>query len=195
MAPITLLASTLQDLCNMDAAAFALSQPYWQLKDYKKGEFYNEYKNVCKHLGFVISGVFRTYYSNETTGEERNLQFFTRQQIIMAYKSFINQVPCNYYTECMVDSSIIYIHVSDLHQLYRQSHAWERFGRYVAELAFNEVMNHTEDFMFKTPEERYVQLLEKHPDIFNTVPLYHIASFLGIQGPSLSRIRKRMLKG
>ncbi len=34
---------------------------------------------------------------------------------------------------------------------------------------------------------------EAHPDIINTLPLYHIASYLGIQGPSLSRIRKRMM--
>jgi hypothetical protein len=26
----------------------------------------------------------------------------------------------------------------------------------------------------------------------NAIPLYHISSYLGIQGPSLSRIRKRI---
>jgi len=31
-----------------------------------------------------------------------------------------------------------------------------------------------------------------YPDIFNNIPLYHISSYLGIQGPSLSRIRKRL---
>ena len=49
-----------------------------------------------------------------------------------------------------------------------------------------------EGFVFKTPEERYLDLIENHPDIFNSIPLYHISSYLGIQGPSLSRIRKRI---
>jgi len=35
--------------------------------------------------------------------------------------------------------------------------------------------------------------MKQHPDIFNKVPLYHLASYLGIQAPSLSRIRKRMV--
>lgn len=190
---IRLLQETLQSLTGMDEKEFALSLPFWQVKQYKKGEYYNEYKNVCKHLGFIVNGIFRTYYVNEETGEEKNMLFYTDHQIVAAYKSFINQTPCNYYTECMVDSSILYIHINHLQELYQQSHQWERFGRYVAEVAFNLVMTHTEDFLFKTPEQRYVELLKLHPNIFNTVPLYHIASYLGIQGPSLSRIRKRML--
>jgi len=49
-----------------------------------------------------------------------------------------------------------------------------------------------ESFVFKTPEERYIELLKHNPDIFNNIPLYHISSYLGIRGPSLSRIRKRI---
>lgn len=176
----------------MDDAAFDLSLPYWQEKHYKKGEFYNEYRNVCKHLGFILDGVFRTYYVHAENAEEKNLLFSTRGQIIVSYKSFLNQQPCNYHTESMTASSILYIHITDLYQLYAQSKEWEKFGRLVAEMAFNLIMGRMEDFLWQTPEERYLELMRQHPDIFNAVPLYHIASYLGIQGPSLSRIRKRM---
>ncbi|WP_114940754.1 Crp/Fnr family transcriptional regulator [Mucilaginibacter endophyticus] len=178
---------------GMKTEAFDLSLPYWKLKQYKKGEFYNEYKNVCKHLGFVINGVFRIYRVNSDTGEEKNMLFFTDQQFVTSYKSFLAQTACEYYTEAMVDSLILYIHIDHLNDLYGQSHQWERFGRIVAETAFHEVMVNTEGFLFKTPEDRYREMMEKHPNIFNSVPLYHIASYLGIQGPSLSRIRKRMV--
>ncbi|BAV06772.1 cAMP-binding domain of CRP or a regulatory subunit of cAMP-dependent protein kinases [Filimonas lacunae] len=178
---------------GMKPEAFDLSIPYWSIKQYKKGEFYNEYKNVCKHLGFVINGVFRIYRVNSETGEEKNMLFFTNHQFVASYKSFLAQTACDYYTEAVVDSTILYIHIDHLNTLYEQSHQWERFGRLVAEKAFHEVMVNTEGFLFKTPEDRYREMLEKHPDIFNAVPLYHIASYLGIQGPSLSRIRKRMV--
>lgn len=177
---------------GMKSEAFDLSLDHWKLKEYKKGEFYNEYKNVCKHLGFVIHGVFRIYRVNNNTGEEKNMLFFTDHQFVASYKSFLAQTACDYFTEAMVDSLILYIHVDRLNELYAQSHQWERFGRIVAETAFHEVMANTEGFLFKTAEERYRELTEKHPAIFNSVPLYHIASYLGIQGPSLSRIRKRM---
>lgn len=62
----------------------------------------------------------------------------------------------------------------------------------MAQEAFNISIERMEGFVFKTPEERYLDLIKNHPDIFNNIPLYHISSYLGIQGPSLSRIRKRL---
>jgi len=193
MTEIDHLGHAMKAFSGMDEQAFSLSLPFWQKRDYSKGEFYNDYKNVCKHLGFILDGVFRTYYINDETTEEKNVFFFTKNQIVVSYKSFVNQTPCNYYTESMVDSTILYIHINHLTALYKQSHQWETFGRLVAETAFNIAMTRAEDFLFLTPEERYLDLLKQHPDIFNTVPLYHIASYLNIQGPSLSHIRKRMV--
>jgi CRP-like cAMP-binding protein len=193
MAPQEILQSALSVFAHIDQEAFLMSAPYWQEKKYKKGEFYNEYKNVCKHLGFILEGVFRTYYVHSETGEEKNVFFSSDQQILVAYKSFVEQSPCNYFTEAMINSTILYIHIDHLQELYKRSHQWERFGRMVAEKAFGLAMSKAESFMFMSPEERYFELIDQHADIFNRVPLYHIASYLGIQGPSLSRIRKRMM--
>lgn len=187
------LQQIIQSATGMSQEAFDLSRPYWLLKEYKKGEYYNEYKNICKHLGFVFNGVFRIYRANPETGEEKNMMFFTNNQFLASYKSFLTQTECSYFTESMVNSTILYIHIDHLNKLYQQSHEWEHFGRVFAEHALNAIMTNTEGFLFHSPEERYVKLIEEHPDIFNSVPLYHIASYLGIQGPSLSRIRKRML--
>src|SRR6478736_1303511 len=151
---------------GMDPEAFDLSLPYWKVKQYKKGDLYNEYKNVCKHLGFILNGVFRIYRVNNETAEEKNMLFFTDHQFVASYKSFLSQQACDYYTEAMVDSLILYIHIDHLNELYKQSHQWERFGRIIAETAFNEVMANTEGFLFKTPEDRYREMMEKHPTIF-----------------------------
>ena len=48
------------------------------------------------------------------------------------------------------------------------------------------------DFMTKTAEERYLDLLENRKDILRRVPQKHIASFLGITKQSLSRIRRKI---
>lgn len=188
-----MLKYALSAFAGIDEENFDLSREYWKQRNYKKGEFYNEYKNVCKNLGFIIDGIFRTYYVNEETGEEKNIFFFSPQQIIVSYKSFVNQAPCNYHTESMTAASVLYISYAQLEKLYQQSHQWERFGRLIAEKAFNLAMTRTEDFIFNTPEQRYKDLTEAHPQLANHIPLYHIASYLGIQGPSLSRIRKRMV--
>lgn len=189
-----ILKYVLHTLADINEEDFSLSESYWQEKEYKKGEYYNEYKNVCKYMGFILDGVFRTYYVDEKSGEEKNVFFFSTNQVVVSYKSFISQEPCNYYTQSMTDSKILYIHIDQLTALYKKSHKWERFGRLVAEQAFSVAMTRTESFLFMSPEERYLDLIKQHPDIFNTIPLYHISSYLGIQGPSLSRIRKRIIQ-
>lgn len=186
------LQKIMNDISGMNKEDFDLSIPYWQFKTYHKGEFYNEYKNVCKYLGFVLNGVFRIYKFHEESATEKNMLFFTDNQFMSSYKSFFNQLSCDYYTEAMTPSSVLYIHYDHLQLLYKSSPSWERFGRMFVESVLNAVMNNTESFLFKTPEDRYQELIINHPNIFNSVPLYHIASYLGIEGPSLSRIRKRM---
>jgi len=192
MLEFELLYSALNSEAEMDKATFELSLSYWQSKTYKKGDFFNEYKNICKHLGFIVEGIFRIYQVHEDTGEEKNMLFFSSHQFISSYKNFLNHGTRGYFIESLVNSTILYIHIDHLNLLYKQSHGWERFGRLIAEQAYDVVMTNTENLLFKTPEVRYLEMISQRPEIFNAVPLYHIASYLGIQGPSLSRIRKRI---
>lgn len=182
----------LSHVAGLSKEELDLSTDAWHITSYKKGHYYNEQKSVCKYLGFVLDGTFRSYILDAKTGEEKNVFFYSSNGFVVTFKSFIHQIPCDYHTQALTDSTVIQIHITDLLALYKQSHRWETFGRILAQEAFNVVMTRIEGFMFKTPEERYIDLVNQHPEIFNTVPLYHISSYLGIQGPSLSRIRKRL---
>lgn len=192
MANLEILKVAFKDFAGMSEEAFDLSSTYWHEKSFKKGELFNNYKNVCKELGYVIEGTFRSYVIDYKSGEDKNIFFFSRKGFVTAYKSFVRQIPCEYYTEALTDAHIVCINIFDLQKLYKQSHEWERFGRLTAEMAANIVIERTESFLLKSPEERYLELIETHPELNDKVPLYHISSYLGIQGPSLSRIRKRI---
>ena len=47
------------------------------------------------------------------------------------------------------------------------------------------------EFLTKTAEERYLDLLKKRPELLQRIHQKHIASYLGITTQSLSRIRKK----
>lgn len=192
MNTLDILRNVFHQFSGMSAEAFDLSLEYWKEKSFRKGELFNDYKNVCKEIGFIVEGTFRSYIIQEKTGEERNVFFFSKHGFVSAYKSFVNQIPCEYYTEALTDAHIICINIQELRHLFQQSHEWECFGRLSAELAATMVIQRVEDFLLKSPEERYLDLIQAHPDLYEKVPLYHISSYLGIQGPSLSRIRKRL---
>ena len=79
-----------------------------------------------------------------------------------------------------------------LNRLCDENHEVERFGRLLTLRMLMELNNKMMDLQFKTAKERYLSLMEKHPDIFNRVNLGHIASYIGITIQSLSRIRSEV---
>ena len=48
------------------------------------------------------------------------------------------------------------------------------------------------DFMSKSAEERYLDILQHNSEILNRIPQKHIASYLGITTQSLSRIKRKI---
>ena len=50
------------------------------------------------------------------------------------------------------------------------------------------------DSYCSTPEERYIDLMKRYPNLKKLIPLKEIASFIGITPETLSNIRRRLLK-
>ena len=51
-----------------------------------------------------------------------------------------------------------------------------------------------DEFKTSSPEQRYLNLLEKKPDLIQRVPQHQLASYLGIKPQSLSRLRARIFE-
>lgn len=178
------------DLSDED---ISMSLPFWNKKIIKKNDYFNQQNIVCKDLGIIVKGIFRIYYYDDESGQEKNIFFFSEDQFVVSFRSFVFQHPCRYFIEALEDSEIIYISYEKLQNLYESHKNWERFGRMLAEHFFNNSQVRTEELLFLSHEERYLNLIAEHPNILQRINAYHIASFLGIKNQSLSRIRKRLL--
>jgi CRP-like cAMP-binding protein len=169
-----------------------ISMPYWRTRKIVKGDFFNMQNIVCTDLALINKGLFRIYYVHPETQEEKNIYFFSERQFLVSFRSFVNQYPCAYFIQAMEDAEIISINYNDLQYLYTTPTGWQRFGRLIAELFFNQSQARAEEFQFNTAEERYLKMIAQHPNIVSRIPAYHISSYLGIKNPSLTRIKKRL---
>ena len=61
-----------------------------------------------------------------------------------------------------------------------------------SEKGFDEKQKQHLEFLTKTAEERYLDLLKNRPELLERIHQKHIASYLGITTQSLSRIRKNI---
>jgi CRP/FNR family transcriptional regulator, anaerobic regulatory protein len=75
----------------------------------------------------------------------------------------------------------IYPNIAKIFYLYMEEHYM--FG-----------LKRQRSFIFNTPQERYINLFIERPDVIAEIPQHYIASYLGIEPETLSRIKKRMLK-
>jgi len=187
-----ILKAHLTNFAALTEKDIADSAPFWKPRKIKKGDFFNMQYVVCNDLGLVVKGIFRIYYSNPDTGEETNIFFFSENQFIVSFRSFITRNACHYFIQAMEDCELIYITYHDLTSLYQTHANWAKFGRLLAELFFTYSQTRAEELLFFTHEQRYIRLLEEHPNIINRIAAYHISSYLGIKNPSLSRIWKRI---
>jgi CRP-like cAMP-binding protein len=76
--------------------------------------------------------------------------------------------------------------------LYQHSQRFEKFGRLIAENLFIKTARSKRNLMVQSAEDRYLDLLTSQPHILERLPQHLIASYLGIQPQSLSRIRARI---
>lgn len=97
----------------------------------------------------LVQNYILTQFILQTPNEQKNVFLYTQNGFVVTFKSFINQVPCDYHTQAMTDASVIYICITDLLDLYKQSHKWECFGRLLAQEAFNVAIERAESFLLK----------------------------------------------
>lgn len=168
---------------------------FLKIKIADKNESFAAAGKTCKELGFIIRGAVR--FCNTVDGKEITGYFCFENNFVTAIKSYLTGEPCLYDIKTLEDTVLVTISKENMQALLQHpvlSSKIERFGRLVAE-SFNILFeDRLKSFIIKTPEERYLDLLESGKDIVQRIPVQYIAQFIGITPVSLSRIRKRILE-
>lgn len=167
-----------------------LFEPCLQIKRVKKKDILLREGQVCRELGFINHGVFRMYYLAD--GKEINTHFSFENDFVVNYHSFLQATPSRYFIQSLEDAEIVTFNLKALQNGYNESKNWERFGRIMAEQSYKMTTNRVEGFMFMDAEERYMQMMKNSPHFLERIPLYHLASYLGIERESLSRLRRKI---
>lgn len=160
-------------------------------RNLKKGEWLLKKGEVCQHVSFINYGCFRVY--NIVKDEEITSDFRFEGNYITDYSSFLTQKPSADYIIALEDAEVMELHYSDMQILYEKVPSWQKYGRLIAEFLYIKVSERAQSLLFDSPEELYIRLMKERPKVIENMPQRYIASYLGIQPESLSRIRKRIM--
>jgi CRP/FNR family transcriptional regulator, anaerobic regulatory protein len=157
-----------------------------------KGDHFLRAGEVCDHIGFIGSGVVRTYHMKD--GEEITSEICLDGMYCTDYVSFLVQKPSNRSIVALEPTEMVVFDREHLDYLYTTCIAAERMGRRIAETIYvcGELRN--EELLLHSAEDRYLKMLRDRPEVFQRIPLKYIASYLGVRPESLSRIRSRWMR-
>lgn len=114
------------------------------------------------------------------------LNFFT------SIDSFMNETPSPDYFKTITNCKLLKIFKPDLELLRSYSNKWNNLVETIINEHLDCKMERVRDFQTLSAKERYLKFIKETPNLALNVSVENIASFLGMEPQSLSRIRKQV---
>ena len=175
-----------------DAEFEKLSEWFVPIQLENKMQFVTEGK-VCRNLFFVNAGATHTFIIDKK-GKTHTVQFGFEGYWIGDIYSFFSGNPAIFNVETLEGTTMFAMTHADFEKACEQIPKFEMFFRILVQNGYLSSLQRIAKSFSEDAEQRYLSLIKRQPDLPQRVPLYLIASYLGIMPQSLSRIRKKLVK-
>lgn len=177
---------------SLSAPTMALILPSFKRIELKKGEYFIKMGRVADKMAFIDSGLIRIYAEAESAEKEVTQWISTPGYFITELSSFVFQKPARLHLQALEDTVLLSLEKTAHQQLCNQVTEWNELDKKFIAKCFVMLEDRIFSHLYMTAEERFKQLMELQPDLFNRVPLQYLASMLGMTPETLSRMRKKI---
>ncbi len=190
----TLLLDSLAKHVSLTEQEINLLTSYLIPKTLKKKEYLLREGEIHHKATFVNQGCF-IMYSLDKNGKAHVAQIAVEGWWVGDIYSFFTLKPSDYFVEAVEKSEVLQMNKEELEELYIKIPKMERYFRILVQNAYISYRNRVVSSMSTPAVERYLQFLKTYPGLEQRIPLYTIASYLGVRPEFLSRLRKKLAKG
>lgn len=161
------------------------------VRNFKKGDYIIKIGEYCRFIGFMNYGLIIGSIIDES-GKEIACSFTFENCFFTYTEGISSNVPSHKNFIALEDGELLVLEKEKLPVIFAINQKFETlFTQILAEevtrLLLADYNNRT-----LSAEERYLHFINNCPQAFNRIPLKHIAGYLGIEPPSLSRLRKKL---
>jgi CRP-like cAMP-binding protein len=156
----------------------------------KKNDYLVKENEICNYFCFIEEGILQ--HSIMIEEEEKTTYLALKNTITSSLKSFLFEEPSRKNIKALTDSRLLIINLNEFRRLRDQNSGFHQFYYDLIEKQICLIDDYRIDLLTLTPEERYRKLLINEPTLLKEIPLHYLASFLGISGRHMSRIRKNV---
>ena len=163
---------------------------YYEVVDVPKKTLLLSAGQTSNHIYYIVKGLIRSYYIKEDT--EVCSRFMSEEHIALSVDSFFARKESVEYIETVEDCVLVKMSYDDLQDIYIKYPEFNFIARVWTEHYC--IMSDEKLLMLRknNAKDRYLFFLETYPDLVQRLPLTYIASYLGMNLETLSRIRKKI---
>ena len=145
---------------------------------------------IERYVYFLSTGIVKGYQNID--GKLVIQHLVPEQDFFKSLDSFMSETPSLDYYEAITDCKLVKISKPDFDLLQETTSFWSDVVKTVTNEHLSCKLDRVKDFQILTAKERYLKFLNQHPKLALNVSVDNIASFLGMEPQSLSRIRKQI---
>jgi len=168
-----------------------LCRQFFQPFFVKKGTILEAAGTIPRYHNFIVSGYMRNFHHSEE-GKEVTTDLNDGPRFFTSYYSFIQQTVSSDNLHCLTDCKLLRINRENNETITRTGKHSQQFVEKILQHYLESNRHRLIDSNTLTAKQRYLKLLKSHPTVVRDVPINYIASYLGINPGSLSRIRQEI---
>lgn len=161
-------------------------------KSIKRKEHFLMAGDISTDVAYVNKGCLRRYFIDNHS-KEVILNFALEDYWIGDLESLVFQKPTEYYIQALEQSELLLLSRENFYRVSDELPKFKKFHDEKVQRNHYYALKRLSVAKSATPEEKYIILMKEQPQLLQRVPLHFIASYLGIEPESLSRLRKRIV--
>jgi CRP-like cAMP-binding protein len=166
---------------------------FFKLREAAKHTIFNPAGEVVTNAFFILKGSAFSYLT-DAKGQRHVVRLAIENMWIVDLSSYFSGNPSKWTLETLEPTRALVLSKEDADLSFNELSFMDRYFRIHAQQAYVALQERLTRVNAASAEERYMAFANERPELLQRIPQYLIASYLGIQPESLSRIRSKLSK-
>jgi CRP/FNR family transcriptional regulator, anaerobic regulatory protein len=164
---------------------------FTDVKHFKKGDYIIKMGEYCRFISFINYGLIIGTIIDES-GKEIVCSFTFENCFFTYTEGISSNVPSHKNFIALEDCEMLILEKEKLPFIFAINQKFETLFTQILAEEVTRLLLADHNNRTLSAEEKYLHFINNCPQAFNRIPLKHIAGYLGIEPPSLSRLRKKL---
>lgn len=156
--------------------------------DLSRNQLLKRENTIDQNVYYITSGSLKIFMNDEE--EERIIRFGYQQNLIVCLDSFISDKKSNLIIQSIKKTTLKVATKNDFLSFIQQDIAYINVWINILQDLILQQLEREKDLLTYAPKQRYLNVLQRSPQLFQEIPNKYIANYLRMTPETLSRLKK-----